>query len=958
MDAKEQMAHGQPSAMWRATYRLQLSPSFGFDDAADMVPYLAALGISHLYLSPIFKARPGSSHGYDAVDLSELNPALGGRAGFERLSAVARGHDLGLIVDFVPNHMGVSTDNPWWESVLEWGRASPYASYFDIDWKTVSGQGDGRIRLPVLGAWFRDIMNEGQLGLEFDRAHGRFALHYFDHRFPVAAKSYLPLLRQTIAAYPEARSVLGPITVTIADAVGRMAVLPGDEKAAALFAEAKGGLIRAAEDGGIAEAIEQTVAQVKSPAAGARSVLQEIIAQQAYRLSYWRAGSETVSYRRFFDIDDLIGMCVEEPFVFDAMHDGLIGLVRDGHVQGLRLDHIDGLRDPEGYLNRLHSALQGALREGGQADTALPVFVEKILAADETLPETWPVAGTTGYDFLNQAGVLFIDREAEAHLGETARRRAGAEGDFAAIVRAAKQALLGGSLRGDLNRITGLFADVLKSKPIAQDIETCDLRDALARLIVELDVYRTYLRLDGASETDVERWRGAVSRAAGTADYAQADAPLHAVAAVIDTALGGAELPGVDRQAAADAVMGLQQMTGAVMAKSVEDTAFYRYTRLLSLNEVGGEPDRFGEGPGAFHAAMAARASHRPGALSATATHDHKRGEDVRARLNVLSECPHAWDARVATWRRSTDPYRLRMNGEALPSDHDIYVFFQTLVGAWPFTAELGRDQDPASVDGLSAFADRLSAVMLKAAREAKLKTSWHAPDAAYEDALDQFVRACLDPARSRSFLRDVNGFVTRLAPTAAVNGLAQTVLKMTAPGVPDFYQGTEVWDLSLVDPDNRRPVDFAGLARALAAQAGQTPDLAERALRDWRTGGVKQMIIHRLLSLRAMWPEVFASGSYGPLAADGLHAERVIAFSRTAGERSVLVVVPRLVLPLMRDRSYPLPQGWADTAVFTGMTGALRNVFTGETVMVEGNGRLAIETVLKTLPAAVLVNI
>ncbi len=933
----------------RATYRLQLGPNFTFEDAARTVPYLARLGISHLYLSPIFAARTGSTHGYDVTDLSRINPNLGGRQGFELLSDTARAADLGIILDIVPNHMAADGQNPWWASVLEWGRLSPHARAFDVDWDGMERLSGGKLRLPILGDWYAGVLSRGEIACHFEAERGRFELSYFEHRFPVAPGTYLDILRQAGGIDSTVRDPLGPVITRIANAIGRMAGAKDsftDRIAASQdFDGAKLQLATVAEQPEVRRAIRQVVTLLGTPAANARAALHNMLDTQAYQLVYWRTASQITSYRRFFDINDLAAVRMEEPTVFLAAHETLLGLVREGRIHGLRIDHIDGLRDPEAYLEQLREAVEGA-RPATLRHQAFPIFVEKILEQNEELPGTWPVDGGTGYRFLNYMTDLAVDAHAEEALTDTLERWTGVTDDFHAVVREAKLQILTGPLAGDVNRVARRFMGVLRNAVSTADVSVEDLTRALTELIAALPVYRTYITRDVVRPEDEECLR-AILRPALEGASALDRGPMFAVVMVIDAALGGPSLPDIDRNQAIEAALDLQQITGAAMARSVEDTAFYRYPRLLSFNEVGGNPASMGMQTGLFHSRMANRAHTRRASMSTTATHDHKRGEDVRARLNVLSECTDLWDARVAAWFRLTSPLREHYGDTAMPSDTDIYYFFQTLTGVWPPEGLQGPE-------AYRAFAGRIAGVMRKSAREAKRETSWHSPNVRYEQALERFVRAALDPGRSKSFLDEVQDFVRRIGPSAAVNGLCQTVLKLTCPGVSDFYQGTERWDLSLVDPDNRRPVDFAALEQGLDGLEGRSWG---EILANWQDGAVKQYVVRNLLDLRARAPEVFADGTYEPFAASGKHASRVIGFMRRGNGSILLVVTPRLVFSLLDGEPGLVPRGWEDTHINVSKLPpemVFEDVLGTGTLTPAEDGGLRIADLLKTSPIAV----
>lgn len=941
----------RPPIVPRATYRLQFHAGFGFDAASAIVPYLARLGISHVYASPLTMARPGSTHGYDVIDFNRLNPELGDEAAFERLIATLHAHGMGLILDFVPNHMGVGSDNPLWLDLLEWGPLSPYATFFDVDWEASARGVRGKVILPVLGDQYGKVLEAGELRLQFDAAAGTLYVAYFDERFPIAVRNYPQVLLA-------AASLLDREGGRLFELADRFATLWSDEAGPEQWAvrrqEAfglKAALAEAVKDRGVGNALDAAVAAVNGTPGLPETFepLHALLEEQAYRLAYWRVASSEINYRRFFDINQLAGLRMERGEVFEATHRLLLRLIAEGKVQGVRLDHIDGMYDPRGYCQRLLSRVADVLGEGsggrpeidGRNGRPIYLLVEKILARHESLREDLPVAGTTGYEFINLVNGLFVDPGAERSLTATYHRFIDQEPEFDQVLLAAKQQILRYSLNSELHVLGHEFHRLAQESWTTRDFTLTGLREALADIITRFPVYRTYITDDSVRPEDRRDLDWAVSRArkeTALVDHTVFDF-LHAA---LSTDLVGTR--GYERSHVIATAMHFQQLTGPVMAKAMEDTAFYRYLRLVSLNEVGGEPQHFGVSPAAFHTLVQQTLRFHPLTMLASATHDHKRGEDVRARINALSELPQEWRRRVARFALLNRYKRQDLDGRPVPSRNDEYLLYQTLIGAWPFQIE-----SPEALAG-SDFVERIVAYMIKAMREAKQETSWTAPDPAYEAGVEQFVRRILDPVSGRAFLADFLPFQQRVARIGAINGLAQIVLKLTTPGVPDTYQGCELWDLSLVDPDNRRPVDFELRERWLA----EPRPLAD-LLRDWKSGRIKQHLIARVLELRRRLPELFTSGDYQPLTTSGAEAERVVAFARRSGETVLVVVVPRLVAPLLSgDLPLPSAAAWADTAVELPERLALRDVLT-DAERATGDGRLRISDVLGELPVALL---
>ncbi|GAA4334933.1 malto-oligosyltrehalose synthase [Pigmentiphaga soli] len=878
----------------RATARLQFHAGFTLDAAAELVPYFRQLGISHLYASPLTRAQPGSIHGYDTIDYTQVSPELGGEAALRRLVERLRAAGMGLILDIVPNHMATSHENPWWWSVLELGRASPHAGYFDIDWDVPDPALRGKLLAPFLGDPYGVVLEAGQLSLQRDEQSGEFYVAYYDSRFPVSPES-VPLIERHRAELPQAYDAGRP-------------------------------------DG--------------------RRRLHELLERQHYRLAWWRSAAEEINWRRFFEISDLAGLRAERAEVREATHALTFRLYRQGLIDGVRVDHVDGLADPAGYCHWLRQRLDDLAphRPPGVPGGRAYIVVEKILAADEGLSRQWDVDGTTGYDFMSEAGALLHDAAGEVPLTACWQRISGDTRAFYRIVHDVRRRLIAQNFAGEFGALCSVLHRIARAQLATRDWGLPAIRRVVTELLVFFPVYRTYATEAGRAYVDQAVFASAAGGARGNLQPAD-----HALLDLIDGWLGG-EPPreaGTEDERAwrLEAIRRFQQLTAPLSAKSVEDTAFYRYGRLLSRNEVGADPASFAIGVEDFHRKVLARAVF-PDAMLVTATHDHKRGEDARARLAVLSELPGQWLALAERWSERHERFKQSVRGVPAPAAPDEYMLYQTLLGAWP------ADLDPGNDAGLRELAERVAAWQTKSLREAKLRSSWVAPADAYEEACNAFLQALLAPS-NRDTLGELHAFVQRIGVIGAINSLAQLLLRCTLPGVPDLYQGTEFWDFSLVDPDNRRPVDFA--ARQAALSAGGEP---AQLLRQWRDGRVKQYALQRLLAVRQQHAGLFRHGHYLPLAVQGDAPHRAIAYARTHEGRAVVAVAPHCCasLALSGDAAPDLPlvppARWGDAAVAVAdhlPDGPLVNVFTGAGCSVSG-GLLPLREVLADFPIAVLV--
>jgi malto-oligosyltrehalose synthase len=854
-----------------ATYRLQMNAGFPLAAARSRVGYFHRLGVSHLYLSPVLAARRGSMHGYDVVDPTRVNPELGTEDDLRALAADLHARGMGLVVDIVPNHMGIGPENSRWDDVLTHGDRSRYARWFDIDWAS----GKGKVVLPVLGDDLETILERGELTVAV-REGETPRVQYLRNSFP-----------------------LDPAT------------LPPELQLATFDPEETGEL-----------------ADLFSGTAG-RERLRELLELQHYRLAHWREGPRTINYRRFFEVDDLAAVRVEDQAVFDESHAYTLSLVRDGVIDGLRVDHVDGLADPRGYLERLRAALPAGV----------PVFVEKILSNGEALRADWPVDGTTGYEFLNELEDVFIDAAGFGRIDALYRRvrHLPKETTFRAIARQGKLAVLKGALDADVRRLAGVLVPAARAAGL--QIKPADLQAAIVELIASLSIYRTYI--DGRPHIDAAD-RAAVDQAVDDA-CARAAAPLAQPLRFVGAVLLDAA-DGIDPAVRLRFVARFQQLSGPAMAKGVEDTALYVYVPMVSRNEVGGAPDRPLEGAVArFHEMNRLRAARWPRTLSATNTHDTKRSADVRARLDALTDCAVEWERSVRRWRRLNARHRATVNGRLAPDTNTEYLIYQTLVAVWPAPRPGRRSDDLPDRAWRDSARLRLVRYALKAAREAKTRTSWVAPSAEYENALNAFVAAILEPSDDAPFLIDVARLVALLAPLGVSNSLSRVALQLTSPGTPDIYQGDEQWNFTLVDPDNRGQVDYAASMRALEEIESTSSSSAPSR--------PKLSLIHRLLELRRERAELFQEGAYLPLHAIGARAEHVVAFARVHQGRHALTIATRLpgALGTSDDR-------WGDTRI--ELPHELREVSWQSRLAADPfpyRGALELSALLRTIPVAVL---
>ncbi|VTZ50149.1 Malto-oligosyltrehalose synthase [Methylocella tundrae] len=906
----------------RATYRLQFHARFRFEDAARLAPYLSELGISHVYASPYLRARPGSPHGYDITDHLSLNPELGDEQDFRNMSAAFIAAGLGQILDFVPNHMGVGgADNPFWLDVLEWGPGADYAGWFDIDWDSDNRYLHDKLLVPFLGDQYGVELEAGKLKIKFDADEGGLAVWAYDaHKLPLCPLHYQMVLGQDDAELER----LGDMFADL------MQWRPQVNERARELKQRLAALIRDRPNARIA--LERSIKGLNDD----WRALDAVIRKQFWRIAFFGVAGDDINYRRFFNINDLAGLRMELPAVFRHAHALIMRLIKEGVLDGLRIDHIDGLLDPKAYLDCLH------------ATTPRPIYtvVEKILASHESLRSDWKVEGATGYDFANLALGVLVNSASEERFTDTYKNFTGCATPFATIAYDSKIRIMENEMASELNALGRDAARVARQNPMSADFTKQILQRAIKQIAACFPVYRTYIEFDaesdGADRRDLD-WAVAQAR---RIDRAIDPTVFDFLNKALSGKLTAEAKSGFSRVSVLRLAMKLQQYTGPVMAKGVEDTAFYRYNRFVALNEVGGEPHRFGVTPAAFHKANAERARHWPHAMLATSTHDTKRGEDARARLAALSDIPEEWARQVQIWSRLLRARRGEIEGGAAPDRNDEYLFYQLLLGSWP--VEMLDRPDAAA---LEAYALRVKEALRKSMREAKLHSSWSAPNADYEDAMQSLASAALDP-NNAGFLSSFLPFARRVARLGVENSLAQLVLKLTAPGMPDIYQGCELWDLSLVDPDNRRLVDFASRQNALrsilVAIAGNRGPAMRELMDHWQDGRVKMAVTALLLGLRKQKEALFANGDYEALQLSGDKSERALGFARALGDAAIIVLIARF--PGLREQD----PGWGATTAQLPK-GRWTDVLT-ECSFESGDAAFPLAKIFAALPAAVLV--
>jgi (1->4)-alpha-D-glucan 1-alpha-D-glucosylmutase len=938
------------------TYRLQFNRWFTFARAREIVPYLGALGVSDVYASPYFQASPESMHGYDITDHNQLNAAIGSREEYDAWVAELRAHRMGQILDFVPNHMGVmQSNNKWWTDVLENGPSSMYAPYFDIDWAPLKSDLRDKVLLPILTDQYGRVLERGEFQVRFEE--GAFCIAYRNQKLPIAPGTYrfiLELALENLADYKDEEfyGEFQSVLTALEHLPKRTATEP--EKLAERTREKE--IVkrrlesRCQEAPQVRRAIEKALAQINGRPGDPRSFdkLDELLNAQSYRLAFWRVAAEEINYRRFFDVNDLAAIRMELPEVFEAAHQLLLDLVRTGSVTGLRIDHPDGLYLPKEYLETLqHRSARAVGLPLPKDGRAIYMIVEKILTGTEKLRSDWPVHGTTGYDFANQLAGVLVDSSAEAAITKTFHRFVGHSMHFGHLVYAKKRLVMRIALANEVDVLGNMLDRLSEKNRWYRDFTFEALARAVRETIACFPVYRTYLA-PGQPVSDEDRQ--VIERAIAAAKRRN-PAMEESIFNFLRDVLLFRFPENLDAQAREEHmhfVLKFQQFTGPIMAKGVEDTVFYIYNRLAALSEVGGEPQQFGLGVDAFHQRNLDRHRNRPATLLATSTHDTKRSEDVRARMAAISEIPDVWRRSLTKWRTANRRWKKAVEESEAPDTNEEYLLYQTLLGTWPIENS-GAPEQKVGND----YVERIQSYMTKALNEAKLNTSWIQPNEPWLVATRDFVAKILDPTPKNKFLPIFLPVVETIARLGAINSLTQTLLKLTSPGVPDIYQGNETWDFSLVDPDNRRPVDYKLRAETLSCLSTKSP---EDLLRNWPDGRIKMFLTQRALHFRNQHVDLFQRGNYLPLRVSGPSADSCIAFARQLDGQWIIVIAPRLS---SRVGFPPIGDWWKETAIELSdnlRADRAREVFTGRELQIQ-NHQIRLADAMSMLPFAMITN-
>lgn len=923
------------------TYRIQFHAGFDFKAANDIISYLAELGITDLYASPIFKAREGSTHGYDVVDSNHLNPELGTSENFEELVSKIQENGMGWVQDIVPNHMAYDTQNQFLMDVLENGHDSDYFDYFDIEWNHPDENLKGRILAPMLGNFYGDCLENGEIQLNYDE--GGLSVNYYSLKLPICLASYAKFITHNLGRLAKELGRRHPDFIKLLAILYLIKSAPSETKGKERYdqiAFVKGLLWELyIQNPSVKEFIDKNIEFFNGEKGNPESFygLDSLLADQFYRLCFWKVGAEEINYRRFFTVNELISVKVEELKVFHKTHALIFQMIEEGKFTGLRIDHIDGLYDPTEYLKRLR-----------EKTGDIYITVEKILEQKEDLPSYWPIEGTSGYDFLNYVNGIFCCGDNEQQFTDIYFRFARVNTNYEQLFKDKKGLIIEKNLAGDVDNLAQLLKKISGKSRHGNDFTRLGLARALSAVLTIFPVYRTYINQEGLRESDRTYVKDAIAKAKQQEPRLLKELDFIEKLFLLEEE---ESLTPEQREQQRHFVMKLQQLTGPLMAKGIEDTLFYVYNRFLSLNEVGGSPGHFGISLADFHEFNRKQQEVWPHKMNATATHDTKRGEDVRARINVLSEMPEEWEKQVKAWSEINRPQRKNLKGRMVPAPNDEYFFYQTLVGTLPFEGIENTD-----------FIERMKHFMIKAVREAKVHTAWLRPDNDYEAAFMAFVDNVLEPSEENQFMKEVMPFWKRIAQYGIFNSLSQTLLKATAPGVPDFYQGTEFWDFSHVDPDNRRPVNFehrVAVLREIKERAqADILKLIEELIVTREDARIKLFLIAKVLEARKQYEQVFQEGNYQPLEAIGKFKDRVVAFARTYGDRTIVTVAPRFLTTLIQPEEMPLGEEvWGDTSLeFAGeIPSVWKNAITEQ--MIKTDGKLAIGEALKIFPVALLIS-
>ncbi|MBE9215676.1 malto-oligosyltrehalose synthase [Plectonema cf. radiosum LEGE 06105] len=924
-----------------ATYRIQFTPNFGFIAASSIASYLEKLGISHLYASPILTSRKGSSHGYDAVNPREINPELGGVEKFEELIEQLHSLNIGWVQDIVPNHMAFDSENEMLMDVLENGIDSRYRDFFDIDWNHHYPENNCKVLAPFLGKFCGDCLESGELQIQYEQKG--LTINYYSHKFPIRIESYNQVLTYDLQRLQEKLGRDNPAFIKFLGVLYTLKYIPSGEEGREREIQinfVKRMLWELWNDSEeVKEYIEENISIFNGEVGKAESfdLLEDLLTEQFFRLAYWKVGNEELNYRRFFTVNDLISLRIEDQEVFETTHSLILQLVEEGKFDGLRIDHIDGLYDPAQYIDRLREKVPDVY-----------LIVEKILEPQEELPVTWSIQGTTGYDFLNQVNGIFCAQLNEQKFDDIYHRFIGKTASCEQLIDQNKRLIIEKHLAGDIDNLAHLFKKISGRYRYASDFTMYGLKAALVEILAVFPIYRTYINSGGASSADKEYIEQVMTQAKKNIPNFLNELSFIEKFLLLEY---DEHLAEEDREEWLRFLMRLQQFTGPLMAKGVEDTVLYVYNRLVSLNEVGSHPTQFGVSLEEFHHYNSKQIANWPHTMNTTSTHDTKRGEDVRARINILSEIPDEWEQNLQQWREINAPLKDYVGGRDIPTFNDEYLFYQTLLGAFPFSQE-----------EYPAFVERIKKYIIKAIREAKVHTAWLKNDSDYEDGFTNFAERVLKDSEDNQFLQAFRPFQEKIQHYGILNSLSQALLKLTSPGLPDIYQGTELWDLSLVDPDNRRPVDFKKREKYLEEIQSQSeahlPDYIAQLLETPEDGKIKLFLIYKTLQARRKYLDLFQRGTYEKLTVVGSLKSHVVGFSRELGKQKIIVIAPRFFTSLVEMGKYPLSeQVWQETRIVppSDSTSIWQDVFTGQ--QVEGEDALWVRDILQHFPVALLVN-